>query len=304
LKSGGVWYSENLTETALLQYKIRKLIFSGETPYQKVEVIDTYDYGKCLILDGKLQSSLMDEWVYHEAIVHPALLTHPNPSNILIIGGGEGGILREVLKHNTVSSVVMVDLDKDVIEVSKKYLREICGDSFEDKRVKLIFGDGRSFLTNQPNNTYDVIIIDVTDPLEGGPSYLLYTKEFYTVVNEKLGSEGLMVTQATSIFHSLSCFSRIYKTVSVVFPLTSAYRVEVASYSSPWGFVLGSKKFSPEFLTVDEIDKKLELRGIKDLKFYDGKTHQSIFSLPKHLRKKLEEEEEIVTDDNPTFMVS
>lgn len=303
MRSGGVWYSENLTETAFIQCKVRRLIFSGETLYQKVEVIDTYDYGKCLILDGKLQSSLRDEWVYHEAITHPALLTHPNPSNILVIGGGEGGVLREVLKHNTVSSVVMVDLDRDVVEIAKKYLREICGDSFEDKRVKLLFEDGRNFLTGQPNNIYDVIIIDVTDPLEEGPSYLLYTKEFYTIVYEKLNSEGLMVTQATSIFHSLNCFSRIYRTVSLIFPLTKAYRAEVASYSSPWGFILGSKKFDPEALTVDEVDKRLKLRGIEDLKFYDGKTHQSIFNLPKHLRKKLGEEKEVVTDENPAFMV-
>jgi spermidine synthase len=304
VKLGGVWYREALTETAFFSYKIKKLIYVGETKYQKVEVVDTYDYGKCLILDGKLQSAVKDEWVYHEALVHPLMVTHPNPKNILVIGGGEGAVLREVLKHGSVVSVTMVDLDKEVIEISKKYLGEICKNSFNNKKVKLVFADGRKFLEKQPKESFDGIIVDVTDPLEEGPSALLYTKEFYRLIKSRLKKDGLMVTQATSIYHSLDCFSRIYKTISVVFPVARAFKADVPAYSSAWGFVLGSKKYDPLKLNQKDVDRILKERKIKNLKFYDGLTHQTMFILPKHLRKKLQKEKEIVKDSKPVFMAS
>ena len=304
MKLGGVWYREALTETAFFSYKIKKLIYVGETRYQKVEVVDTYDYGKCLILDGKLQSSAKDEWVYHEALVHPLMVTHPNPRNILVIGGGEGAVLREVLKYDSVVSVVMVDLDREVIEISKKYLGEFCKNSFSNGKVKLVFSDGRKFLEKQPKESFDGIIVDATDPLEGGPSTLLYTKEFYSLVRSRLRKDGLMVTQATSIYHSPQCFSRIYKTVEAVFPVARAFKADVPAYSSAWGFVLGSKKYDPLKLNPKDVDRMLKERKIRNLKFYDGLTHQTMFILPKNLRKMLQKEKEIVKDSKPVFMAS
>lgn len=304
MKLGGVWYREALTETAFFSYKIKKLIYVGETRYQKVEVVDTYDYGKCLILDGKLQSSAKDEWVYHEALVHPLMVTHPNPRNILVIGGGEGAVLREVLKYDSVVSVVMVDLDREVIEISKKYLGEFCKNSFSNGKVKLVFSDGRKFLEKQPKESFDGIIVDATDPLEGGPSTLLYTKEFYSLVRSRLRKDGLMVTQATSIYHSPQCFSRIFKTVEAVFPVARAFKADVPAYSSAWGFVLGSKKYDPLKLNPKDVDRMLKERKIRNLKFYDGLTHQTMFILPKNLRKMLQKEKEIVKDSKPVFMAS
>jgi len=304
VKLGGVWYREALTETAFFSYKIKKLIYVGETRYQKVEVVDTYDYGKCLILDGKLQSSAKDEWVYHEALVHPLMVTHPNPRNILVIGGGEGAVLREVLKYDSVVSVVMVDLDREVIEISKKYLGEFCKNSFSNGKVKLVFSDGRKFLEKQPKESFDGIIVDATDPLEGGPSTLLYTKEFYSLVRSRLRKDGLMVTQATSIYHSPQCFSRIYKTVEAVFPVARAFKADVPAYSSAWGFVLGSKKYDPLKLNPKDVDRMLKERKIRNLKFYDGLTHQTMFILPKNMRKMLQKEKEIVKDSKPVFMAS
>lgn len=304
MKVGGVWYTEALTSTALFSYKIKELIYSGKTKYQKIEVADTYDYGKCLILDGKIQSSVKDEWIYHEALTHPLMVTHPKPEKILIIGGGEGATLRETLKHNTVTLVIMVDLDKEVVEISKKYLPEICKNSFNNKKTKLVFADGRKFLEKQPPKSYDGIIIDVTDPLEGGSSAFLYTKEFYSLVKSRLKNDGLMVTQATSIFHSPECFTKIYNTVKTVFPVARAFKAEVPAYSSVWGFVLGSKKHDPVNLNPKLINKILRERGVKNLKFYDGLTHQIMFTFSKHLRKLLQKEKEIVKDSKPVYMAS
>ncbi len=253
MKVGGVWYTEVLTPTSIFSYKVKKLIYSGKTRYQKIEVIDTYDYGKCLILDGKIQSSTKDEWIYHEALVHPLLVTHPNPQKVLIIGGGEGATLRETLKHNTINSVTMVDLDKEVVEISKKYLKEICQNSFNNKKANLVFTDGRKFLEKQPLKSFDGIIIDVTDPLEGGPSVFLFTEEFYRLAKSRLKKDGLLVTQASSIFHSPDCFSKIHKTISVVFPIVRAFKAEIPAYSSVWGFVLGSKKYDPINLSLIHI---------------------------------------------------
>ncbi|MHC1563919.1 MAG: polyamine aminopropyltransferase [Candidatus Hecatellaceae archaeon] len=298
----GIWYLDSQTPTCTLSYKVKRILFMGETRYQRVEVVETYDYGKCLIIDGKIQSSTSDEWVYHEALVHPSMVSHPSPLRVLMVGGGEGATLREVLKHSPVREAVMVDLDREVIEIVKKYMAELPQGSFENPKVKLYFEDGRSFLERQPDGSFDVIIVDVTDPLEGSPSIPLYTKEFYEVARAKLTDAGLIVTQASPLYYNLDCHARIYRTMATVFPVACSYRADVPSYVSSWGFVAGSKGPNPAALTPGEVDGKLAERKVGELKFYDGLTHQSMFTHPKHIRKALEAEKSISTDGNPVFM--
>ncbi len=229
------------------------------------------------------------------------MVTHPNPEKVLVIGGGEGGTIREVLKHNTVKEVVMVDIDEEVIRVSKTFMPQLSAGAFEDKRLKLVIDDGRAYL-ERTNEQYDVVLIDVTDPLPQGPSYLLYTKQFYELVKSRLRSDGLMATQATSVFYSRKSYTLIYNTLKQVFPVVRAYSAWIPSYVSAWGFALASLNYDPLGLSVEEVERRLSERGVSNLKFYHSEYHRSLFALPLYLKKALEEEREVATDEKPTFM--
>ncbi|MFP3492316.1 MAG: polyamine aminopropyltransferase, partial [Vulcanisaeta sp.] len=254
------------------------------------------------ILDGKTQSTLYDEFIYHESLVHPAMITHPNPKKVLILGGGEGATAREVLKHRSVEEVVMVDIDEDVIKISKEYLPEMNQGVFENPKLKLVIGDGRKFVSNTKDK-YDVIILDLTDPLEGGPSYLLYTVEFYNILKDRLNENGIIVTQATSTFYALRTFATVYRTMASVFPIARPYHVYVPSFDSTWGFVIGSFNLDPLALTPEEINARIRDRIHGELRFYEGDIHKVLFTLPKHIRNTLEDKSIIpATDNNPTFL--
>ncbi|WP_243671364.1 hypothetical protein [Vulcanisaeta sp. JCM 16161] len=179
----GTWFIEFNTPFSYHVRGIRRVLYSGVTKYQRIAIVEFEDLGKALVLDGKIQSSLYDEFVYHESLVHPAMITHPHPRKVLILGGGEGATAREVLKHRGVEEVIMVDIDDEVIRLVKEYLPEMSQGAFDNPKLKLILQDGRKFL-EESRDRYDVIVLDLTDPLEGGPSYLLYTIEFYSIVKD------------------------------------------------------------------------------------------------------------------------
>ena len=298
----GTWFIEFNTPFSWHVRAIRRVLYSGVTKYQRVAVVEFEDLGKALVLDGKVQSSLYDEFIYHESLVHPVMITHPNPRRVLILGGGEGATAREVLRHRGVREVVMVDIDEEVIRVVKEYLPEMSQGAFDDPRLRLVIDDGRKFL-ERVNDKYDVVILDLTDPLEGGPSYLLYTLEFYRIVRDRLSDGGLMVTQATSTYYALRTFATIYKTVASVFPVARAYHVYVPSFDSTWGFVIGSLGPDPTSLTPDEVNRRISERINGELRFYDGYMHRALFTLPKHVVRVLEDPSiRPATDSNPTFM--
>ncbi len=295
------YFIEHQTPHTSVIHEIKRIVYSGRTRYQQVDVIETHDFGLCLILDGKMQSTMADEWIYHEALVHPAMITHPRPSKVAIIGGGEGATAREVLRHRCVERTVMVDLDEEVVKISLRYLNKMGGKALKDPRLTLIYGDGRKFIEGT-NDVFDVIVVDVTDPLSGGPSYLLYTKEFYKEVYRKLSDEGVMVTQATSTFYSLNCFAAIYRTIASIFPIARPYHAWVPSFNAMWGFVIGSKHHDPLKIGAKSIANRLKERDVRGLKFYSPKLHRSLFVLPKYLEKALKTEKRIISDDQPVFM--
>jgi spermidine synthase len=291
------WFLEQTTSDEGAFHSLREIIFTGCSDYQRIEIIRTGSYGKCLVLDGKIQSSEADEFIYHEALVHPAIITVKSPERILIAGGGEGATAREVLKHKSVSEVVIVDLDEYAVEMCKKFLPELHNGSYEDNRVKVYFEDARNII--EKSSGFDIIILDLPEPAEGGPAFMLYTKEFYGMIFKCLKENGAMVTHAASTsVNNLKTFTAIANTLKQVFPVVRPYTVSIPSFFSPWGFVLASKKEDPLNLSVDYINKRLiEIAG--SLKFYDYETHIGIFSLPKYLRKAIIEEERIITDSSP-----
>jgi spermidine synthase len=293
------WFSDYISPDLTVLHSIKERIYSGRTKFQAVEIINTGSFGVCLILDGKIQSSEADEFIYHEALVHPSMLTHPQPERVFIAGGGEGATLREVLAHKTVKRAVMVDIDKEVVSLCRRLLPSWHQKAFDDPRVELHFVDARKYL-EESSDRFDVMIIDLVDPLEQGPARLLYTQEFYEIVKQKLGLDGIMSVQAESAeWTSLANFSAITSTLRNVFPIARPYQVHVPSFLGLWGFVSASQSLDAFELTPEEIDNRISTRISKKLKSYDGLTHQAMFTIPKHIRQQLAASKRIITDKQP-----
>jgi len=293
------WFSDYISPDLTVLHSIKERIYSGRTKFQSIEILSTGSFGVCLILDGKIQSSEVDEFIYHEALVHPAMLTHPRPERVFIAGGGEGATLREVLAHKTVKRAVMVDIDEEVVSLCRRLLPSWHQKAFDDPRVELHFVDARKYL-EESTEKFDVIIIDLVDPLEHGPARLLYTREFYQIVEQKLGPAGIMSVQAESAeWTSLDNFTAITSTLRNVFPIAHPYQVHVPSFLGLWGFVAASQSLDPCELTPEEIDNRISTRISKKLKSYDGLTHQAMFTIPKHIRQQLATSTRIITDKQP-----
>jgi spermidine synthase len=293
-----LWVSELVSEGFLALYSVEKVIESIKTNYQNVLIVETTPFGKCLIIDGKVQSSLLDEHIYHESLVHPALVTVGNPLNVLIIGGGEGATAREVLKWKTVESVVMVELDPSVVQLCRRVLPEMSDGVFEDRRFKLVVAEGRGYLESLGDGSLDAVVVDVTDPYEGAPSQKLYSQEFYKLVYRKLGDNGVLVTQATSVVHSPFTFKSILETIRTVFPCVTPLAAYVPSFSSLWGFVVGSKSRACNSLLVEQIDEILSHHISGPLKFYSGEVHNMLLQLAEIYVRLSSSKYKIVRDED------
>ena len=295
------WFLETLGPDEGHLHGVKSVLFSKDSPYQHIEVIEFGDYGRSLVLDGKVQSTEKDEFIYHEALVHPALLTHPNPRRVMIVGGGEGATLREALRHPSVRRAVMVDVDQEVIEVSRKFLPEFHGGAFDDPRTEIVIEDARQWLERH-EEVFDAIIIDLSDPIEEGPCYRLYTREFYRVVTGRLAPDGVIALQSGTVAaHDLLNFSAIYQTLKTAFPTVWAYAASVPCFGLPWGFQVASKERLPQPYTAAEYDDRIERRINGELKYLTGALCSAQFVLPKHLRLRMEKESRIIEDDRPLY---
>ncbi|MEZ0346652.1 MAG: polyamine aminopropyltransferase [Infirmifilum sp.] len=294
-KLGILWYTEWLGPLEAHIHGIEEILFDGRTRYQRVTIAKTGSFGLVLFLDGYAQSSEYDEFIYHESLVHPAMITHPKPRNVLVVGGGEGATIREVLKHDSVERVVMVDIDQELVELAKKYLTKWHQGAFDDPRVELVFGDGKEYIENA-REKYDVVILDLTDPIKNTPGVLLYTKEFYESVKRILKPDGVMVTQATSTRYYIHAFAIIGNTIRTVFPYVGLYKVFVPTFYSEWGFAMGSLNRDPLSVPPDEVKHRLEKLN---LKYLDVETYTYLFKIPRYIREKMQRYTQISTLDNP-----
>lgn len=261
----------------------------------------------------------MDEFAYHESLVHPALLRVARDStvkSVFIGGGGELATAREVLRHESVTRVVMVDLDEVVVNVCKTHLPEWGGETvLQDPRFTLIVGDAYKYLM-ECQEQFDVIIMDISDPIEAGPGIALYTKEFYEHAVSLLTEHGVFVTQAgmaDSIappdLEALASFAPIRNTLSTVFDAVYSYAVNIPSFGGDWGFILAYRNLDksvdwtrPQAGEIDSLIERCISGGSDALRFYDGTTHMRIFALTKPFRKYLAKDDRIMTRDNPIFM--
>ncbi|MCD6568442.1 MAG: polyamine aminopropyltransferase [Dehalococcoidia bacterium] len=293
------WFHDYLSPGITMLYRVRKEIYKGQTRYQSVEIIDTDSFGVCLVLDGKVQSSSCDEFIYHEALVHPAMLAHPRPEKVMIAGGGEGATLREVLAHSTVRKAVMVDIDEEEVGICRRFLPSFHQNSFDDPRAELCFSDARKYL-EESREKFDVIIIDLVDPLDVGPARLLYTQEFYRIVSQRLAPGGIMSVQAEPAgWLDSENFVAIVNTLKTVFSLVSPYHVHVPAFNTLWGFASASQSVDPAKLTPEEIDARISTRFPRELRSYDGSTHRAMFAIPKHIRGQLAGVTDVITDSRP-----
>jgi len=296
------WFYDRISRNLIQLHSIEEVLYTGQTRFQSIEIIRSGSYGKLLVLDGKIQSSEADEFIYHEALVQPPMITHPCPETVFIAGGGEGATLREVLSHNTVKRAVMVDIDEEVITICKRFLPDYSQGSFEDKRAEVHCTDAREYL-EKCGDTFDIIIIDLPEPIEEGPAYLLYTREFYQLVQRRLTANGIISVQSGSAaWTELENLTAVNHTLRSVFPIVCPYQVDIPSFGGPWGFCLASSNLSPALLSTNEIDSRISTRSLNSLKLYDGLTHQGMFSLPKHLRNELSKPGRLITDDEPLYM--
>lgn len=232
------WYTETQGEGIKMQFRIDSALHCCQTKFQKVEVLQTPAFGRVLMLDGQTQSSQMDEALYHESLVQPAMCAHPQPTRVFIGGGGEGATLREVLKHSSVTRATMCDIDEEVVALCKQHMPTLNKGSFDDPRAEVLFTDAKAYV--EQNGPWDIIILDLADPLECGPAFALYTQEFYRTCMDKLTPHGILVTQSGPCDFTTckDVFTPVNATLRSVFPHVFSYGVYIPSFGHEWGFAL------------------------------------------------------------------
>ncbi len=292
-------FSEALNPNFGFYYTINKTLYKGKTKYQQLELVDTDEFGKVLLLDNITQVAERNEPHYHEPMVHPAFCCHPDPRNILVIGGGDGGILREVLKYPGVKRVDNAELDEKVITFSKKYLKSVHGGCFNDPRVHVQVIDGRAFTEQHPGQ-YDIIIMDMTDPY--GPSKMLYTREFFRIVKRAFRDDyGIFVMHSESPVTRPKAFSCIQKTLCSVFKNVNPFYLYIQMYAVLWSITLCSDNIDASGIKAEAVDKTLKKSGIDNLEVYSGQTHVSMQVQFPYISKILKRPARIITDAKPDF---
>lgn len=267
-----LWYTEKQTEDFGITAKISETLYTEKTEFQQLDIIQTNQFGRMLVLDGCVMTTDVDEFVYHEMITHVALNTHPNPKKVLVVGGGDGGAIREIVKHASVEKAVLAEIDGGVIEHSKTYFPQIACQLTGNPRVDVQVIDGIKHIHDHKGE-YDVIMVDSTDPV--GPAVGLFEKGFYQGICDALKPDGILVAQTESPWFHKELITRVFKDLKSIFPITRLYTVSIPTYPSGlWSFTIASKQHDP--LEVDA-------SKIKDLdtKYYSADIHHSVFKLPK-----------------------
>jgi spermidine synthase len=265
-----LWYTEKQTKNLGITCRVSKTYHTEKTDFQNLALIQTEQFGKMLVLDGAVQTTEEDEFVYHEMIAHVPMFTHSNPKRVLVVGGGDGGAVREILKHKSVEKVTLVEIDKAVVEVSRKYLPQISC-ALDDNKAEVLITDGIKYIAEHKNE-FDVILVDSTDPI--GPAVGLFSLDFYKNIFEALKDDGIFVAQTESPFFNTDLIKSTFSDIKSVFPITKLYLCSIPTYPSGlWSFTMGSKKYNPLDANIKEhVDFKT--------KYYNKDIHKSCFILP------------------------
>lgn len=281
-----LWFTEKHTSEVDFSIKVNRQLFSAQSDYQRIDVFDSKEFGRFLTLDGYMMLTEKDEFIYHEMIVHVPMAVHPNVKNVLVIGAGDGGVIRELTRYESIEKIDMVEIDELVVEVCKKYL-PLTACSLDDKRVHITYQDGLKYIRNCENE-YDLIIVDSTDPF--GPGEGLFTKEFYGNCYKALKEDGIIVNQHESPFYKEDALAmqRAHKRIVESFMISKVYQAHIPTYpSGHWLFGFSSKKYHP---TKDFNGAKWDMLGIHT-KYYNTRLHVGAFALPNYVEELLRDVE-------------
>jgi len=275
-----------------------------KTKFGKIEVLETQSYGRGLFLDGRIQHVQADEYVYSEGMVHPAMFfLKEKCETALCIGGGPGGICRELLKYPFIKKIYQVDIDADVIAVSRKYLQHISRGCWDNPRCELMIRDAYSFLEETPLR-FDLIICDLSEPFSGSPAVKFFTEEGIRLIQKRLTPQGIYTAWAGPANpRSMDLTSRIVFTLAQVFPVHIPYFLYTQTFGTSWISVMGtSVSINPLSDSPEAIDRHLSKNAVEDLQYYDGSTHHNMFHLPKNVRTKLSEANRAITLADPCYI--
>ncbi len=294
-----LWLSEYLTPSHRIMHAVRDVVATARTEFQAMQIVDTADFGRALLLDGTWQSATLDEFIYHESLVHPAMLTHGRPKRVLILGGGEGATSREVLRWSSVERVVMVDIDGEVVDACKKHLSQMHQGAFDDPRHELVIGDALHYL-DQTDETWDVVISDLSDPVEDGPAFELFTREYFERVRAVMSKDGAFAVQAGPVSPADMMFHvGLVNTVEAAFGNAISYQATVPSFGSAWGFCLASQAPVPSAPEPEATDRTLAELVRGELSFIDGQIVRAQRQSAPFLRRALQRETRVYTKDRP-----
>lgn len=283
-----LWFSERHTPNVKFSIRVDKQLFSGVSDYQRIDILESAEFGRFLTLDGYMMLTEKDEFIYHEMITHVPMCVHPNPQRVLVIGAGDGGVVRELCRYPELKHIDLVEIDEMVVQVCRKFLPQTAC-KLDDPRVHIHFADGLKFV-RRCEDEYDLIIVDSTDPF--GPGEGLFTKEFYGNCYKALHDDGIMVNQHESPFYEQDALAmqRAHKRITQSFPLARVYQAHIPTYpSGHWLFGFSSKKYHP----VKDMDAcRWNTRGL-NTRYYTTNLHRGAFALPAYVEHLLEDMENI-----------
>ena len=278
-----LWFTEQHTDDVRFSIHIKEQLYSGKSYYQQIEVFDSYEFGRVLVLDGYIMLTEKDEYIYHEMMVHVPMACNPDIRRVLVIGAGDGGTVRELCRYDSITQIDMVEIDEQVVKVCKEYLPQTAC-RLEDPRVHIYYEDGLKFV-RRVEDTYDLIIVDSTDPF--GPGEGLFTKEFYGNCFTALREHGILTNKHESTYYDsyTSMVSRTHRRMRSVFPVAMVYQAHIPTYpSGHWLFGFASKNIHPVYDFKPEIWEQLGL----ETKYYNTQLHTGCFALPNTVREVLE----------------
>lgn len=260
-------------------FKVNNEVCAKKTRYQLLEIMDLEFYGRTMALDGMIMLSERDEFIYHELGAHIPLFCHQNPKKVLIIGGGDGGIAREVIKHHSVKECIIAEIDKDVVEASRKYLYDV-ESTFSDQRIKIVITDGKDYLKNN-DDEYDIIIVDSSDPI--GPAEKLFEEDFHVLLNRRLASEGICLLQAASPYFAEDLQEKMLNLYRSIYRYAYFFHYSNLTYGpGSWSFLYASNKYSGEVdISTEEVSRADEMK----LKHYTPMLHNSTLAISKELER-------------------
>jgi spermidine synthase len=281
IERGGHLLMEPLNDSTGFYIKAARQLGEWQTPYQRMQIYETAQYGKLFRLDGFNMTSERDEFVYHENLIHPALTAHNAPKKVLIVGGGDGGSSEEALKHPSVEQVTMVEIDPDVIKVAREHFHAVHNGVFDNRKLRVLVEDGMKFV-RETTERFDLITLDLNDPV--GPAVALYSMEFFQRCRAALAPGGALTLHIGSPVARPERVAELAARLNSVFRIVRPYTMFIPLYGSLWTMAVCSDKLDPKAYTADEIDRRIEQRKLTELRYYNGETHEGVFALPNFVR--------------------